>query len=91
MKRRRRRMPSGEVKGKTETHIIRPFPEFQYFPESNLTFDLQKSCVTLGGTAERVWRELVAIVGCSSPDGSAELDQVRLMKETLAEIKRILG
>lgn len=31
--------------------------------------------------AERVWGELAAIVGCGSPSGSAELDQVRYLKE----------
>lgn len=31
--------------------------------------------------ARRVWDELSILVGCSSPDGSAELDQVKLLKE----------
>lgn len=33
--------------------------------------------------ASRVWTELSTLVSCTSPDGSAELDQVRYLQERL--------
>jgi hypothetical protein len=36
--------------------------------------------------AANVWAELCAIVGCTSPDGSAELNQVR---ELRAQVERL--
>lgn len=44
--------------------------------------------------AEKVWRDLSVLVGCSSPDGSAELEQVRYYQErsdTLEELQALVA
>lgn len=45
--------------------------------------------------AEKVWSELATIVGCTSGDGFAELEQVRyykeLMKDQAEEIQALKG
>lgn len=40
--------------------------------------------------AERVWAELSALVSCTSPDGSAELAQVRFLQEQLVAARRVI-
>lgn len=38
--------------------------------------------------AEKVWNELSAAVGVSSPTGFAEVDQVRLLQEKISRLER---
>lgn len=70
-----------EAEAKSLTAISKPF---QKPLEARL---LEKAAAALRsaesrvGEARHVWDELSVLVGCTSPDGSAELDQVRLLQE----------